>query len=221
MTTSSGPRIIGTNVVIDDSASVDDTCTIGHCTIIGYHDDLASTETPAGTVIGPHCTIGCHCVVERGAQLGKRVSVDHYVRVGPRSVIGADTRLLYGCRVHEDVTIGRNCRISGNCPDRTVIGDEVTHFGRLHHAYRTPWSGWDETVEISMSIGSRTVIGAGAVLVGEIEIGSQVYVAAGEVVRKPIPDRSVCYRGEIIPAADWRGKLSESGFFDEPTNFGS
>ena len=116
--------------------------------------------------------------------------------------------------MHDEVQIGAGCRISGNCPDRTVIGDRVTPFGQMHHAYRTPWDGWDETVEISMTIGSHTVIGAGALLVGEIEVGSNVYIAAGETVRRSVPDRTICYGGRFISADEWRGRLRAAGFFD-------
>lgn len=212
----SGAKILGTSVYVFPGVVVHPTATIGHGSVIGFPSiDLPySPDEELRTAIGPSVRVGCFCVIEAGAHLEAGVKVDHYVRVGPGTTIGENTYLLYGTRIHCDVRIGKRCIISGNCPDRTAIGDDVRHFGRLHHDYSTPSAPWDDVEEPSPSIGSRSVIGAGAVVIGGVRIGENVYISAGEVVRCDVPDRSVVHKGRIIPATGWRGKLSESGFFD-------
>lgn len=211
-----GPTMLGLGIQVFPGVSIDQTCIVGHGSVLGYPGSFVNevAKTPA-TVVSPNCHIGCYCVIEAGTRLEERVCVDHYVRVGPSARIGAGTRLLYGTRIHEDVQIGQNCRISGNCPDRTIIGDMVTHFGRMHHSYNMPFSDWDETVEDSPRIGNRSVIGANAILVGGISVGDNCYIAAGEIVRRDVPSRSIVYHGKIIPGSQWRGRLSQYGFFDE------
>ena len=48
----------------------------------------------------------------------------------------------------------------------------------------------------------------------DCKIGQNVYIASGEIVKCDVPDRSVVYKGKIIPGNKWRGKLRESGFFE-------
>lgn len=188
---------------------------IGYGSVIGYPSiDLPEDQDSCPTMIGTCTRIGCHCVVEAGASIGAHVKVDHYVRIGPGSVIGDYTRMLYGARVHCDVRIGKRCRIGGNCPDRAVFEDDVTHFGRLAHEYNLPSGDWDKHEEPSPIIGARSIIAAGALVIGGVRIGRNVFVAAGEIVRNDIPDRSVVYKGQVIPGDSWHGQLSVHGFFD-------
>jgi UDP-3-O-[3-hydroxymyristoyl] glucosamine N-acyltransferase len=209
------PRFLSSAVEVFPNVQIDPSCVIGHGSVLGIPSiDNGFVSGGSRTVIGPECLVGCFCVIESGAYLGARVKVDHYVRVGPGTTIGNDTLLLYGTRIHCDVRIGARCRISGNCPDRTIIEDDVTHFGRLHHDYSAPQEEWDQNEEPSAHIGRRSVIGAGAILVGGIRIGQDCYIAAGEIVRNSVPDRCVVYKGKVISGADWRGRLASTGFFE-------
>ena len=206
------PRFIGSAIHISDGANVHETCLVGHGSIIGYSTDSDDSSRP--TLIERNCQVGCFCVIDAGVVLREGVIVDHYVRIGAGTQVGERTLLLYGTRIHLDVSIGRNCRISGNCPDRTIIEDDVTHFGRLHHDYLSPALDWEENEEPSTIIRRGAVIGANAVVVGAVQIGERAYIAAGEIVRQSVPPRSVMYKGKIIPASEWRGRLRHSGFFD-------
>lgn len=210
------PTRLGSEIYVFSEAQIHPTVVIGHGSVVGFPSiDLPyPPEEILVTEIAEDVRIGCFCVVEAGACLHKKVNLDHYVRVGPGTNVGEETHLLYGTRVHCDVTIGKRCLISGNCPDRTIIGDDVRHFGRLHHDYHAPSAAWNELEEPSAVIGSRSVIGAGAIVIGGVKIGCNVYIAVGETVHTDVPDRSIVYKGQIIPGSEWHGRLRDSGFFE-------
>jgi acetyltransferase-like isoleucine patch superfamily enzyme len=130
------PRVVGVGVYVDQNVVCGRDCCVAHGSYVGYPiDRRAGFELVGPTTIGDEVEIGCHCILEEGVRLGDRVSLDHYVRVGANTSVGPDSYLLYGTRVHRHVTIGSRCRISGNCPDGTVIGDDVTHFGDKDSLY--------------------------------------------------------------------------------------
>jgi UDP-3-O-[3-hydroxymyristoyl] glucosamine N-acyltransferase len=204
---------VGAGIFIDPDVRIGRDCIIAHGSYLGFPVDARARITPTTpTTLGDGVAVGCYCIVEDGAHLGDRVSLDHYVRVGANTTVGPDTYLLYGARIHRNVTIGARCRISGNCPDGTVIGDDVTHFGRIHHRYNDPSSGWEDTEEVAPRIGPESVIAAGAIVIGDVEIGERCFIAAGEIVRRSVPAWSVFYHGMIIPAASWTGSLRTTFF---------
>ncbi|MGH2620970.1 MAG: hypothetical protein ACRDHG_10440 [Anaerolineales bacterium] len=207
------PDLVGSSVYIDPSCRFGEGCRVGHCSLVGHPIEKRSGIKPQGsTRIGAGTEIGAYCIIEDGAQIGERVVLDHYVRIGGNAVIGNDSYVLYGARIHRNVRIGARCRISGNCPDGTLIEDDVTHFGRIHHKYENPWGGWESTEELSPRIQKETVIAAGSIVVGPIVIGERCFIAAGEVVRRSVPSWSVYYKGNIIPAKDWTGSLATTFF---------
>jgi len=109
--------------------------------------------------------------------------------------------------------IGEKSIISGNCSNRVHIGKNVTHFGRIAHKFNNPTANWVDTEEPSLMIGDGSVIGAQALLIGDIRIGRSVYIAAGEVVRETIPDCCIVFKGKIYKHNDWKGSLSFDDFW--------
>lgn len=86
--------------------------------------------------------------------------------VGPDTLIQNIPSLphgLHGIFISRYAQIGKNCRIYQN----VTIG-EVNREAPI--------------------IGDNCLIGAGAVIIGNIRIGNHVYIGAGAVVRKDIPD---------------------------------
>ena len=88
--------------------------------------------------------------------------------VGPGAVIQGEPTLphgLHGVFISRYAVIGANCRIYQNVTIGEVDG-------------RAP------------SIGANCLIGAGAVLVGDIHIGDHVKIGAGAVVARDVPSHS-------------------------------
>lgn len=175
---------------------------IGFCSRVGHE---AEEDDPPRIGNGVH--IGAFCVIEGATELGDEVEVDHYCRIGWGAKIGAKTRVLYRAQVFDKVIVGKNCIISGELVDRTIVGDNVTFQGETVHAHADATGDWDDTEEPSPVIKSGSVIGVGALIIGDITIGPRAYVAAGECVRCNVPREHVLQNGELTPLAKFRGMI--------------
>lgn len=95
--------------------------------------------------------------------------------ISARAEIGAGTKFWHrglGCTVHYKAKIGKNCKILPN----VMVG------AKFKNGFP------DEDVP---TIGDNVFIGTGAVIVGKINIGNNVIIAANSVVTKDVPDD--CY----------------------------
>ena len=77
-----------------------------------------------------------------------------------------------GCVVHELCTIGENCRIFGN----------VT-LGCKWAEYKQPG--------LPPRIGNNVMIGAGAVILGDISVGDNSIIGANAVVLEDVPENAI------------------------------
>ncbi|MWV49005.1 serine O-acetyltransferase [Rathayibacter sp. VKM Ac-2803] len=122
------------------------------------------------------------------------------VEIHPGAVIGRRLFIDHGM----GVVIGETARIGDDC----MLYHGVTLGGKsVRRERRHP------------TIGDRVVLGAGAVVLGPIILGSDVSVGANAVVVKDAPDGAVLVG---IPARDLRAMgraddaLADSGFFVDP-----
>lgn len=166
-------------------------------------------ETPA--ILGDGVRIGAFCIIEHDVIIEANVVVDHYCRIASGTRIGANTRILYGAQVFDDVVIGRNCIVAGDLVDRTIVEDEVTFQGNTAHLHADPTRDWDETEEPSPIIKYGSVVGIGALLIGGITIGPRAYVAAGEIVRCNVPMHKVARAGKCTDLAAFCGIIKVRG----------
>lgn len=206
------------NVIIMGQVEIDSSVIIAPFVLIGYDGDPSETKERhryGVTVINKNVWIGPFVTIYRGARIEEGVKIDPYCRIGHKTIIGKGSRILYGTRIHDNVIIGKDCIISGNCSNRVRIGNNVVHFGRIAHKFNDPCANWADTEEPSITIGDGSVVGAQALLIGDITIGKSVYVAAGEVVRESVPDCCIVYKGRIYKHNEWKGSLASTGFWKE------
>ncbi|WP_268817139.1 serine O-acetyltransferase EpsC [Rathayibacter sp. VKM Ac-2754] len=122
------------------------------------------------------------------------------VEIHPGAVIGRRLFIDHGM----GVVIGETARIGDDC----MLYHGVTLGGKSARRERR-----------HPTIGDRVVLGAGAVVLGPIILGSDVSVGANAVVVKDAPDGAVLVG---IPARDLRAMgraddaLADSGFFVDP-----
>jgi UDP-2-acetamido-3-amino-2,3-dideoxy-glucuronate N-acetyltransferase len=194
-----GERIsLGTHVVIHDGVIIGDDCRIEDGAILGKTPRLgpysrARQPTAAPLVVQDGATICCHAVLCKGASVGARSVIgDHaWVREGAR--IGAETVVGQGCAIGPDVIIGQRVRLQNNVILATgsIVEDDV-FFGPLVAVADDLTMGRGQPVELQGVIARRRCrIGAGAVLLPGIEIGCEAVVAAGAVVTRSVPERTV------------------------------
>ena len=187
---------------IHPTTMFDGEASVGFCTRIGHG---ATPDEPVR--VGDGVRIGAFCIVEAGAQLGAGVEVDHYCRIACGARVGAGTRILYRAQIFDEVTIGENCIISGELVDRTVVGNNVTFQGNTAHSHADPTGDWDKTEEPSPVIESGSVVGVGAVLIGNVRVGPRAYVAAGELVTCDVPEETVLRGGKLTTLSSLRGMI--------------
>lgn len=220
------PLRIGAGCTFHGEVTLGDNTIIGHSVVVGYPSEsrledfqrgldctLPNSESPfdavAPTGIGHNCRIGSHVVLYEGTQVGDRVLIDDRCRIGFDCIIGDNTRVVYAAWVCDHVRIGSNCVVAGFVCDRAVIGDNAKAMGTLVHEFTRPQVPWGLT-EPSPQIEERVVVGFDAKIVGGITVGHNSYVAAGAVVTKDVPPKSVVIGvNQIIPWDKWSGaKLS-------------
>ena len=156
--------------------------------------------------IADDVTIGSFCAIYRSAVIAQGVSIDDYCRIGPRTSVGARTRIVYGAKIYADVEIGQDCIIGGFIPDRVIIEPRVTCFATIAHTYLDATIPWSSIEEPSAIIRRGAVVGMGVVIVGPVEIGPGAYVAAGEKVVEDVPANHLLRLGRLEPI-DLNGRL--------------
>jgi serine O-acetyltransferase len=108
----------------------------------------------------------------------------------PARIVSQLVRSWTGIEIHPGATIGRRFFIdhgSGVVIGETAeVGDDVTIF----HGVTLGGTVWRE-VKRHPTVGDRVIIGAGATLLGAITIGSDSVVGAGAVVVHDAPEHSL------------------------------
>lgn len=196
---------------IHSTAMIESGACIGATASIGPWCHIAT-----GATIGERVQIGASCSVGKGAyvgddgQLNPNVVICADTRIGRRvlihagAIIGADgfgmandsgtwvkIPQVGGVVIGDDVEIGANTTIDRGTLDDTVIGDGVKLDNQIQigHNVRvgsnTAMAGC-VGIAGSARIGSRCTIGGGAVVLGHLEVGDDVHIAAGTLVMKSV-----------------------------------
>lgn len=133
---------------------------------------------------------------------------EHWIEIGERTLVGPYTSLSAGMtpdldlgpepvvRIGDRVMIGRGSHIVGH-QSITIADDVMTgpyvYITDQNHSYADPDLpiGKQWPVNDAVAIGAGCWLGAGAVILPGAQLGRNVTVAAGAVVRGEIPDHSV------------------------------
>ena len=109
---------------------------------------------------------------------------------GPARVLAQFTRFLTGIEIHPGATIGRRFFIDHGMGvvigETTEIGDDVMVYHGVTLGGRTL-----QQVKRHPTIGSRVTIGAGAKLLGPVNIGDDSAIGANAVVTHDVPAQSI------------------------------
>jgi acetyltransferase-like isoleucine patch superfamily enzyme len=210
---------LGEHVVIGANVQLGDRAVIGHHVVIhpgtvigddvriGDHAVLGRPSRPAkGSSarvddhreplrIGSGCTIGCGAVIAAGSTIGDDTLIGDQAFVRERVRIGSRVLVGRGSAVENDTTIGDNTRIQTNAyitaymtieahvfiaPGVTTTNDNsMARAADVHAIMRGP----------TIRRGAR--IGGGSTLLPRIEIGEEAFVAAGSVVTRNVPPRTL------------------------------
>lgn len=150
------------DVFIHPTALVE-TTTIGRGTRI-----WAYAHVLAGAEVGENCNIGDHCFIEGGARVGNNVTLKN------------GNMVWEGVTLEDDVFVGPHVFFTN---DRYPRSPRMPA-SRRRYADKRNWL-------VSTLVCRGATLGAGAVLLPGITVGSFALVAAGAVVTRPVSPYSV------------------------------
>jgi acetyltransferase-like isoleucine patch superfamily enzyme len=190
----------GANVVVHDDTVIGDGCSIQDNVVLGKEPSLSPSSTakrgelPA-LVLGAGCVVCTGAVVYRGVTLGERCIVGDLASVRERCTLGQRVMIGRGTCVENDTRIGAFTRIQSNAyitaymeiEDHVFIAPAVqttndNFMGRTEKRH---------ALERGATIRRGARIGGGALLLPAVEIGEEAFVAAGSIVTRDVPARTL------------------------------
>jgi acetyltransferase-like isoleucine patch superfamily enzyme len=181
---------------------------------------VVTADTPGGRKFAAFGR-GSMAAFPPGAVFGER-----WITVGEDTIIGAQVTLSAGMvpgqdlgpvpvlRIGDRCVIGRGSHIVAHYS--LVIGDDVftgpyVYITDQNHGYADPEVpiGRQMPLNAAVRIGSGSWLGAGAVVLPGADIGRNVVIAAGSVVRGTVPDRCVAAG---VPARVVRSYQPDNGW---------
>lgn len=87
-------------------------------------------------------------------------------------------------------SIGRGLRLPH--PQNIIISNQadIGEFCTIYQNVTIAWNGFKRLKPLSPKIGNQVLIGAGAIIIGDITIGPNTLIGAGAVVAQPVPGYS-------------------------------
>lgn len=149
------------NVRIHPSAEVSADATIGKGTSIWHQAQIRE-----GVVLGKNCIVGKDVYIDFGVQIGNNVKIQN------------SALIYHGAQIEEGVFIGPQA-----CLTNDRIPRAITPEGDLKSA--------DDWVVGPILIRYGASVGAGALVLPNVEIGRFALVGAGAVVTKDVPDHAL------------------------------
>ena len=197
----------GLNIYVPPTTKYIGTLEVGHCSIIGNFNDSQELKTNTAEIvnIGKNLKIGAFCKISNNVTIGNDCMIGDNCQIYHTTTIGDNVIIETGSRVSARCRIGNNVIISGLVSQRVVMEDNVRYLGRIAHIHYNSTLDWKTTSEPSPIFRKGCVIGVNALIIGDVEIGENAYIAAGEIVRCNIPPDSVYYKGKIHKKEFFRG----------------
>ncbi len=190
---------IGANVVIYAGTRIGAGCQIQDGAILGKPPKLAqhstaSRELPPPLVLGVGTVVCSHAVICAGTEIGSEVIIGDQTFIRERARIGSQTVIGRGSAVDNDLVIGQRVRIQTNVyiTAYSEIDDDVFVGPGVNMTNDSTMARHDSDYPMRGAFLRRACrIGGGVVLCPGVEVGEEAFIAAGAVVTKSLPARSV------------------------------
>ena len=139
---------------------------------------MQKSKTGKGVIIGKDVQFGSGVTVWNYVVIGDNVKIGDGTRIGSFCDIGSGVLIGKNCNVQAHVTISNGCKIGNNvfiAPNSSLLNDKFP----LSECLTPP------------VIEDDAVIGGCAVILPNLTIGKGSVVAAGSVVTKDVPPRTL------------------------------
>lgn len=148
------------------------------------------------TVFGSRVILSKFVVVEHGCCFGDDVFVGNFTMFRPETIVGDRTKIGHSVVFEGQTIIGSDCVIQSQChitlgaeiADCVFFGPGVIGVNDRRMCHMRPHMKWTPE-PFSVGYGSR--IGSGAIILPKVHIGENCVVAAGSVVTRNVPDKSI------------------------------
>jgi acetyltransferase-like isoleucine patch superfamily enzyme len=190
-----GHVVIHPGTVIGEQVRIQDGAVLGKPLVLGPSSH-ASREKPPPLVIERGASVCAGAVLLAGARIGPGAVVGDRAYVRERASVGEGSVVGAGTAVDNDVTIGARVRIQTGCylTAFSVIEDDVfvapcvttTNDNTMGRHPPAP-----EFVLRGATLRRACRVGAGAVLLPGVEVGEEAFVAAGALVTRDVPARTL------------------------------
>jgi len=152
---------------------------------------------------------------KRKSKILKKVYIDKRALVAHSASIGEGTKVWAFAQIGENARIGKNCVIGNGVyiDRRVIIGNNVKIHNKalLYHGLivedncfigpgacfandKSPRHDKTRNLEgVSWKLKKGAVIGAGAIILPDVNIGKDALIGAGAVVTKDVPDGALVY----------------------------
>jgi UDP-2-acetamido-3-amino-2,3-dideoxy-glucuronate N-acetyltransferase len=197
--------VIHADTSIGEQVRVDDHATLGKRPMRAANSATTREQELAPLSVGDLAIVGTGVVLYRGATIAEKVLMADLCTIRENVTIGRGTIVGRGVTVENVCTIGRYCKLESECyitaystlEDRVFVAPGVltsndNFVGRTAERFKH-FKG------VTIRKGGR--IGAGALLLPGVIVGEDALVAAGSVVTRDVPARTIVMGR---PAKPWR-----------------
>jgi UDP-3-O-[3-hydroxymyristoyl] glucosamine N-acyltransferase len=197
--------VIHDDTVVGDTVRIDDHASLGKRPMKAANSATTKDQELPPLRVGELCIVGTGVVLYRGASIDAKVLMADLATVRENVSIGRGTIVGRGVTVENFCSVGRYCKLESECyitaystlEDRVFVAPGVVtsndnFVGRTAERFKH-FKG------ITVKKGAR--IGAGTVTLPGITIGDDALVAAGSVVTRDVPPRTIVLGA---PAKPWR-----------------
>ncbi len=206
--------VIHPDTIIEDGVRIDDHATIGKLPMRSVASAFNRSDQPEPARIGSGCLVGTSAILYRGCRIGNHVLIADQATVREDSTVGDYTIIGRNVALESQVIVGRLCKIEAGAyvagpseieegcfvaPGVVVTNDNF--MGRTE-ARKRKFRG------IRIEVGGR--IGANSTILPGKRIAPDGVVAAGAVVTRDVPARTVVsglparYLRDVTPEEFWR-----------------
>ncbi len=186
------------NKVIFPNTKIGKNVDIGPFAILGHPVEIDSAQLSSsgqfhwadsrGTIIEDNVVICSGVFIGDGSNIGEGSFLSHGIYIGHDVSIGQNVEVFHRAQIMNRVNVADGCWIGGFICNDVQIESEAVVYGKLIHKFVDAVRGIPEDPP---TIGQQAFVGEGAIIIGGIHIGAGAYVAAGSVVTKNVPERTL------------------------------